>query len=198
MQNYKRRTDCKTKLLIFGVWCGYECQQLIVKNILRPIWILRVSLYDLKLVWHLCDHALFCVLYDLKLVVTFGRSVGTVLSWLTARDCNNITPSLTILDKVVKLMEGASDHRFDLVDPSGSRSSRLPSPFDTTLHNDFLQGVFHLVLQCVQNISSSGFGHEIVNAFLVVSPPGRWCLIFSYTKRCATYAANTTFQRKWS
>ena len=68
-------------------------------------------------------------------------SVGTVLSWLTARDCNNITPPLTILDKVVKLMKGTSDHRFDLVDPSGSRSSRLPSPFDTTLHNDFLQGV---------------------------------------------------------
>ena len=68
-------------------------------------------------------------------------SVGTVLSCLTARDCNNITPPLTILDKVVKLMKGASDHRFDLVDPSGSRSSRLPSPFDTTLHNDFLQGV---------------------------------------------------------
>ena len=34
--------------------------------------------------------------------------------------------------------------------------------------------------------------------FLVVSPPGRWCLIFSETKRCSTYAANTTFQRKWS
>ena len=66
-----------------------------------------------------------------------SRPVGTVLSWLTARDCNNITPPLTILDKVVKLMEGASDHRFDLVDPSGSRSSRLPSPFDTTLYNGF-------------------------------------------------------------
>ena len=100
-----------------------------------------------------------------------GWSVGTVLSWLTARDCNNITPPLTILDKVVKLMKGASDH---LVDPSGSRSSRLPSPFDTTLLI-FSPRSLHLVLQCVQNISSSGFGHEIVNAFLVVSPPGRWC-----------------------
>ena len=73
--------------------------------------------------------------------MSLSRSVGTILSWLTARDCNNITPPLTILDKVVKLMKGAYDHRFDLVDPPGSRSSRLPSPFDTTLHNDFLQGV---------------------------------------------------------
>ena len=61
-------------------------------------------------------------------------------------------------------MKGASDHRFDLVDPSDSRSSRLPSPFDTTLHNDFLQGVS--TSSCNVSKISSGFGHEIVSKHL--------------------------------
>ena len=59
------------------------------------------QLFDIN-VW--CNRSLKTKLHPM--IVTQYRSVGTVLSWLTARDCNNITPPLTILDKVVKLMKG--------------------------------------------------------------------------------------------
>ena len=62
--------------------------------------------------------------------------VMTDSSWLQEHHTTSDDPG-----QGLKLMKWASDHRLDLVDPSGSRSSRLPSPFDTTLHNDFLQAV---------------------------------------------------------